>query len=56
MGPDYYTYGPWPGGAALDFLRPIATEATALLWIVVMIVLAASLLSFARLHAPRTES
>ncbi|MGW0591556.1 hypothetical protein [Streptosporangium sp. NPDC002607] len=54
--PEGEVYGPWPGGAALDFLRPVATESVAFLWIGVMIVLALSVLSLARLHATRTES
>ncbi|WP_433372735.1 ABC transporter permease [Streptosporangium sp. CA-115845] len=55
--PGYYTYGgPTFGGAALDFLRPMASVPVALLWIGVMLVLAVFVLSLARLHAIRTES
>lgn len=53
--PGYYTYGAVPE-AALNFLRPEAGVAVALLWIGVMLVLAVSVLSLARLHAIRTES
>ncbi|MER5619706.1 hypothetical protein ABT061_01540 [Streptosporangium sp. NPDC002544] len=53
--PDYYTYGP-VSEAALNFLRPEADAAVALLWIGVMLVLAVFVLSLARLHATRTES
>ncbi|MEV4375742.1 hypothetical protein [Streptosporangium sp. NPDC049644] len=57
IGPDYYTYGgPTPGGASLDFLRPMADAPVALLWIGVMLVLAVFVLSLARLHTTRTES
>ncbi|MGN9839880.1 hypothetical protein ACTMTI_17315 [Nonomuraea sp. H19] len=47
-------YGPDPA-AVLDFLRPDHTPATAGLWIGVMIVLAAAVLSLVRLHASRSE-
>ncbi|MER6171180.1 hypothetical protein [Streptosporangium sp. NPDC001681] len=53
--PDYYTYGP-AFEASLNFLRPEAGAAVALLWISVMLVLAVFVLSLARLHATRTES
>jgi ABC-2 type transport system permease protein len=53
--PGYYTYGP-VSEAALNFLRPEAGAAVALLWIGVMLALAVFVLSLARLHAIRTES
>ncbi|SFI13753.1 ABC-type transport system involved in multi-copper enzyme maturation, permease component [Streptosporangium canum] len=53
--PGGIVYGPWPG-AALNFLRPEASPAVALLWIGVMIALAAAVLLLARLHTARTES
>ncbi|WP_326819941.1 ABC transporter permease [Streptosporangium sp. NBC_01756] len=48
-------YGPWEG-AALNVLRPEASPAVALLWIAVMIALAAAVLLLTRLHTARTES
>ncbi|MFD8560850.1 ABC transporter permease [Streptosporangium canum] len=53
--PGGFVYGPWPG-AALNFLRPEASPAVALLWIGVMIALAAAVLLLTRLHTARTES
>ncbi|GAA0833068.1 hypothetical protein ACFQVD_25295 [Streptosporangium amethystogenes subsp. fukuiense] len=53
--PEGDVYGPW-SDASLNFLRPVATESTAFLWIGVMLVLALSVLSLARLHTTRTES
>ncbi|MEV4243962.1 hypothetical protein AB0J63_11180 [Streptosporangium canum] len=53
--PEGIVYGPWPG-AALNFLRPEASPAVALLWIGVMIALAAAVLLLARLHTARTDS
>ncbi|WP_214318230.1 hypothetical protein [Nonomuraea sediminis] len=41
---------------AFDFLRPAATQATALLWIGLMIALAVAMLFLVRLHASRSES
>ncbi|WP_406318780.1 hypothetical protein OHA77_15320 [Streptosporangium sp. NBC_01639] len=53
--PGSYVYGPWEG-AALNVLRPEASPAVALLWIAVMIALAAAVLLLTRLHTARTES
>lgn len=41
---------------AFDFLRPAATQGTALLWIGLMISLAVAILFLVRLHASRSES
>ncbi|MFI6600604.1 hypothetical protein ACIBHX_30535 [Nonomuraea sp. NPDC050536] len=41
---------------AFDVLRPAATQATALLWIALMIALAVAILFLVRLHASRSES
>ncbi|MCT9932735.1 hypothetical protein N5079_21255 [Planotetraspora sp. A-T 1434] len=49
------TTGPWPG-ASLNLLRPVATPSVALLWIGLMVALAAAVLSLARLHTALTES
>ncbi|MGI5488671.1 hypothetical protein [Microtetraspora malaysiensis] len=48
-------YGPRQG-AALNFLRPEATPAVAVLWMGVMVALAAAILLLTRLHAARSES
>ncbi|MEU0564746.1 hypothetical protein ABZ297_05000 [Nonomuraea sp. NPDC005983] len=42
--------------AVLDFLRPEATPAVALLWVGLMVALTVALLSVVRLHASRSES
>ncbi|MCC5581321.1 hypothetical protein IMZ11_37525 [Microtetraspora sp. AC03309] len=52
--PDGVAYG-WPD-AALNFLRPAATPAVAVLWMGVMVALATAILLLARLHAARSES
>ncbi len=49
-----FVYGPWPD-AALNFLRPVASPAVAVLWMGVMVALAAGILLLARLHAARSE-
>ncbi|WP_405139804.1 hypothetical protein OG589_24155 [Sphaerisporangium sp. NBC_01403] len=54
-GVDAIPYGP-QDGAALNFLRPLTSPAVAVLWIGVMLAMAAAVLLLARLHAIRTES
>ncbi|WP_283133433.1 hypothetical protein [Rhizohabitans arisaemae] len=50
--PNVIPYGPYPG-AALNFLRPVASPTVAFLWLGTMLALAVAVLALARLHLAR---